>query len=130
VRSDQVNCFFSSQWGRFMWERKFHNKLGPFRWNVFSQPLEEKSVKWIFFTSSGVILITFFSLPMVGHFTLMGSHFKSFFSSPPMGGHFKWLFFLPLMGDRFKWLFFSFQWGVISKNFSFPRVLFLHFYIS
>jgi hypothetical protein len=112
--------------------------IGPLRWNVFSQALEVKSFKWIVFMFSEVTLITFISLRMVGHFTPMGinssdffstsngGHFKSFFSTTN-GGLFQMIFFLRLMGVHFTWIFFSLQWGFASKDFSLPRVLFLHF---
>ncbi len=97
--------FFSSQWNQFMWEIKFSNRSSPFRWNVFSQLVEVKSLKWSFFMSSGVTLITFFSLLMVGHFTPMGINSSDHFSSP--------------MGALQGILFFHHQWGVTSSEFFF-----------
>jgi hypothetical protein len=75
-----------------------------FRWNVFSQPLEMKSLKWIFFMFSGVTLITFFSLLMVGHFTPMGINSNDFFQ--PQWG-------------KLQVFFFCHQWGVTSNDFFF-----------
>jgi hypothetical protein len=51
--------------------------------------------------SSGVTLITFFSLPMVGHFTPMGINSSDFFH-PQWGVILSDLFFSPLMGDHCK----------------------------
>jgi hypothetical protein len=55
--------------------------------------------------SSGVTLITFFSLLMVGHFTPMGINSSDHFSSP--------------MGALQGILFFHHQWGVTSSEFFF-----------
>ncbi len=56
--------------------------------------------------------------------------FKSFFFSPPKGSHLKSFFYWATNGGLFQVIFFSLQWGVASKDFSFPRVLFLHFFSS
>jgi hypothetical protein len=68
--------------------------------------------------SSGVTLITLFSLPMVGHFNPMGINSSDIFS-PPMGGTSS-LFVLAINGGSFRMTFFSLQWGVASKDFLFP----------
>jgi hypothetical protein len=119
---------------QFMWEIKFRSRSGPFKWNVFSQPIEVKLLKWIFIMFSEVTLVTFFSLLTVGHFTPMGINssdlFSSHFSFHHQWGHFKWVFFGPLMADHFKWLFFFTPMGVASKDFSCPRVLFFHSFSS
>jgi hypothetical protein len=83
--------------------------------------------------SSGVTLITFFSLLMVGHFTPMGINSNDLLS-PPMWGtssHFLatnggslqvtfFFSFLPVMGIIASDFFFSLQWGVASEDFSLP----------
>jgi hypothetical protein len=120
--------FFSSQWGQYMLEIKFCNWSSPFRSNVFSQLVEVKSFKWIFFMSSGVTLITFFSLLTMGHFTPMGINSSDFFS-PPMRALQVILFFHHQQGGvTLNDFFFATNGGLLQVNFfSLPRVLFLHF---
>ncbi len=83
--------------------RKLFFIVGPLRRNVFSQHFE--SLKWIFFMSNGVTLITFFSFPIVGCFTPMGINSNDFFQ-------FQW--------GALQVMFSSHLWGVISSDFFFP----------
>jgi hypothetical protein len=71
---------------------------------------------------------------MVGHFTPMGINssdlFQVIFLSTTNGGLFQVIFFWATNGGSLQVIFFSLQWGVTSKDFSFPWVLFLHFFSS
>jgi hypothetical protein len=75
---------------------------------------------------------------VVGNLTPMGIN-SSYFFPPPMGGtsslffsttngeSLQVTFFFTINGGSLQVIFFPLQWGVASKDFSFPRVLFLHF---
>lgn len=127
-----------------MWERKF--RAGPFKWNVFSQPMRVTSMNFfclwwgnyndfLLVVNAGSNIL--FLSPIVGHFKWLFFSSKwevtssDVFFSPPLGDHFKWIFFatnggsfqviifLPPKGGHFQMIFFPPQSGVILSHICF-----------
>jgi hypothetical protein len=113
---NQVNCFSPANGVSPCEKENFVASQVPKVKCFFHNPLKWSHLSEFFFMSSGVTLITFFSVPMVGHFIPMGINWSEFFS-PPMGGTSSHFSFLPPTRGHLKWLFFHSNGGLFQKIF-------------
>ncbi len=125
IFSTSLSKFFSLQpMGSVQARKKFCNKSGPFRWNVFSQPVFSltcllrwlKSLSfhcrwWVTSPQWGSIQVIFFHPQWGALQAFFLGHQWGVTSSD---------FFPTTNGGSFQVTFFSLQWGVASKDCSLP----------